>query len=144
MTLNTYKRINKNCKLRSLGLTPENLEELEKQLIKEKWKSPDTYNREFSPLPTESGVYLFTLIDLFDYKSNPRVGLVAYVGMSKNILKRISSHPTKRKIEKLNLYTKTWFLPYPEEETRNLERELIRRFNPPWNLIGKKIGVEAL
>ena len=138
-----YKQSNRNCKFLELGLTGENWHELQQQLVCEGWKSPNTYGGEFGEVPCAAGVYIFTITDTSDWSPAKWDGLVAYVGMSKTLSKRISSHPTKRKIDKLDFYLKVWFQPACADQIRNLERVLIRRFNPPWNLIGKKIGVEV-
>ena len=138
-----YKSSDQDCKIKALGLKGENWYELQERLIKDGWKSPNTYGGEFGVVPCSAGVYLFTITDMSYSKPMKWGGLVAYVGMSKNLSKRVSAHPTKRKIDKLDLSLKVWFLPACADQIRDLERDLIRRFNPPWNLIGKKIGVEA-
>lgn len=138
-----YKTLKNNCKLTELGLAAKSWLELSDELAAEGWKTPNSYGGDFAVVPETSGVYLFALVDVGVSVSDHATGLVGYVGMSKNLLKRVSAHPTKRKIEKLGVYIRVYFLTAPADEIRDLERDLIRRFNPAWNLIGKKVGVQV-
>jgi len=109
----------------------------------------DAYIGDTTHLTTEEhGAYLLLLFAMWrrdgSVPDNDKdIARIVGLTVAKNLLQRLSSHSIKRKIDKLDLSIKIWFQPACAEQVRDLERDLIRRFNPPWNLIGKKIGVEA-
>lgn len=114
-----------------------------KELSKQGWHTPDTYNNCFSFAPSKPAVYLFTF-----YQADKRNGLidferlfVAYVGMSKNVKLRWQGHSILNQVRDRADYVQRWFLPIPVESLRIVEANLIQQFNPPWNIQGRKRGV---
>ena len=102
--------------------------------IKDGWKTPDTYTNSYSQLPKKSGVYIFLRRDI-DQKKEDKI---LYVGMSISISKRIESHNI---IPLIKDFFQIWFKEYPKEQIREIERELIKKYNPPFNIIGRERGV---
>jgi hypothetical protein len=99
----------------------------EKFCIKEKWKTPNTYNGNYSPPTNESGVYCFVV-----YASPTDIGNVVYVGSSKSIEIRYKGHAVKAA-----LYEQYWYVQFYFLECKNfkeLEKELISRFQPKFNI----------
>jgi hypothetical protein len=113
-----------------------NSHEVNCRLSREGWLTPDSYSKEFSPLPQGPAVYLFAL-----FRDDFTDCLVAYVGMSSNLQQRMSRHEVLAEIKKCAGFVKRWFRPTPAEILRVRERELIAAFDPPWNIIGRKKGV---
>ena len=115
---------------------------LRADLVRDGWKTPNTYGGEFGEIPSAPGVYLFAVVDTSLSDENPDIsGFVAYVGMSKNLIKRLACHPVKAKLNKLNLFCHAWFKPEQESALRETERKFIRAFDPPFNLSGKVAGL---
>lgn len=114
-----------------------------KSLVSKGWKTPNTYDNCFAYPTDGSAVYLFLLhgwdhkYDLHDFDKC----LVAYVGMSRQLSKRWSKHPTLREIEGSGRYVQKWFLPTEARSLRTDELDLIQKFNPPWNIQGRKRGL---
>lgn len=108
-------------------------------LLKEGWRTPDTYSNDFEPITAIPAVYLFLLVDQSDYLTE----FVAYVGMSANLKQRMQRHETKPQIGKDGHWLMTWFKPTPEQSLREIEAKYIKRFNPPWNIIGRTRGLVA-
>jgi hypothetical protein len=109
------------------------------EIEREGWRSPNAYCAAFDCLDDFPSVYLFSAIDPMGFKR----GVVGYVGMSKRLATRISGHPIRPLIEKTGLYVQTWFKPCPIDQLREVERELIKRFDPPWNIAGRNRGIAA-
>ena len=101
------------------------------------WLTPDTYGKEFAWFTNIPAVYLFNRIDMNDWSF-----VVAYVGMSTNLLQRMTGHPVLAEVAESGLYVQRWFKPTPREKLRAVERQYIQKFNPPWNIIGKKRGLD--
>lgn len=115
---------------------------LRADLVRDGWKTPDTYGGEFAEIPSEPGVYLLAVVDTSLSDENPDIsGFVAYVGMSRNLIKRLTCHPVRAKLNKLDLYCQAWFKPEQELELRETERKFIRAYDPPFNLSGKAVGL---
>jgi len=114
-----------------------------KSLVSDGWKTPNTYDNFFA-FPTKGpAVYLF-LLHGWDTKHdfhNFETALVAYVGMSKKLRQRWATHVVLREIEATGRYIQKWFLPTPDANLRDCERKLIKSFDPPWNIQGRKRGV---
>lgn len=107
-------------------------------LIKEGWRTPNTYGGHEYQEPGEfSAVYLFLAVDVVDTETCEPL----YVGMSQNIVARWRAHPTLREVQQQFRYVQKWFLPVEIAELRHVERQQIQRFNPPWNIIGKRRGM---
>lgn len=111
--------------------------ELSEELLRKGWSSPDTYTLGFQDPPETSGVYIFALHDAEDL----RKAIVAYVGMSENIVKRWSGHEVLKEISVAGYWTKKWFKSVPFKRLRECELKNIRKYNPPWNIQGRTRGV---
>lgn len=115
--------------------------DLDMALKKDGWKTSDTYGREYVSTPEAPGIYLFSLNRAPDYDRS----IIAYVGMSKNISKRAyGKHHVKDKITTSNLWPMVWFKPCAEEALREEERRYIGIFDPPYNIVGRKFGIEGV
>ena len=110
---------------------------LQKDLQSEGWLTPNSYGRDYAPVENKPGVYLFVVVDDYDYRRS----FVGYAGMSSKLLQRITGHPVKAELDDLGLYVATYFKLTPACDLRDFERVCIRRFVPPWNIIGKPRGV---
>jgi len=100
------------------------------------WRTPDTYVSKFCErIPKKSGLYLFLHTD-GNYFDGITKQLVMYVGRSKNLYNRIRTHDV---LPKIPVYTQTWFLPLDYDMTRFQEIRHIRKYNPPYNVIHKKV-----
>jgi hypothetical protein len=115
---------------------------LKAELVEDGWKSPDTYCRWFEPLKNRPAVYLFLLHRPYNEAC---VGftdaIVAYVGMSQRVRTRIHGHDILPLIEAPNAWVMRWFKPTAAKALRETEGHYIRRFNPPWNIVGKPRGI---
>lgn len=109
---------------------------LQRDLVSEGWKTPNSYGSDFAPVKNIPGVYLFMVVDDYDFKRS----FVGYVGMSVKLLQRVAGHPIKAELDALGLWVPIWFKPTPANGLRDFERTCIQRFDPPWNIIGKKRG----
>ena len=107
------------------------------ELVSDGWVSPDTYDKFFKPVISGPAVYLFLLteMDTFDR------ALIAYVGMSKRLNQRLLGHEVLAQIERPGYWPMRWFKPVPAAELRDIERNYIKKFDPPWNIIGRPRGV---
>jgi hypothetical protein len=116
-----------------------NSRELQDQLVRQGWHTPDTYGNIFRPLSDISAVYLFLVMDL---NCGFRKSFVGYVGKSSRLIVRLKKHPIYEQIFSTgNLWPMRWFLPCPPEILWILERGLITKFNPPWNVSGRRRGI---
>ena len=111
---------------------------LKASLISDGWVSPDTYSREFSAVKRVPAVYLFMLHDAETFIN----AAVAYVGMTQDLKQRWSGHEVLAQIDHPDYWTMRWFKPTTPENLRDTESGYILKFNPPWNLIGKRLGVD--
>lgn len=111
-------------------------------LMADGWLSPDTYCNCFGALSDRPAVYLFLLYkpDAEGWRGYERA-IVAYVGMSRRVKTRLSSHDVLPQIETSDSWVMRWFKPTPAKALRETEGHYIRRFNPPWNIIGKTRGI---
>lgn len=101
------------------------------------WWSPDTYARHFRELPTRPAVYVLMPYCREFYAR----AFVAYVGMSIDVQRRLAGHEVLREIKSPSVWVKRWFKPTPTPALRDVERRYIQRFDPPWNLVGRKKGI---
>ena len=119
----------------SLWVNHRKTEEL---LISDGWRTPDTYcNKSFMPVEGIPAVYLFEVVNTETYTT----GFVAYVGMSKNLHQRFSSHEILRELYDLDHWVCRWFKPTEEPDLRQIESHYIKKFDPPWNIVGRVRGV---
>ncbi len=113
-------------------------------LVDDGWFCPDSYTKYFSPIIDESAVYLFQLYNAEDLSFTK--ALFAYVGMSTRLKFRLSGHEILRQIQDQyswpHYWPCRWFKPTKIDDLRAVERSYIERFNPPWNIIGKRRGIE--
>lgn len=103
----------------------------------EKWRTNQTYS-DYYRIPSSPGIYAIVNADI-PSDGRPVTFQVLYIGMSKNILKRVNNHPVRRQIERKYGYVYVYF----KSRIKNLrktERLLIRKFNPPYNLQHRIIG----
>ena len=111
--------------------------DIKRDLVSDGWLSPNSYSNSYGNIENIPSIYLFTMVDDYDFKS----GLIAYVGMSVNLAQRISGHSVRKEIESTGFWVPVWFKPTPQEDLRSTELNYIRKFNPPWNIVGKKRGL---
>lgn len=111
--------------------------DLRDRLISDGWTSPDTYAKHYCDVGKFSAVYLFTISDVMFERS-----LVAYVGMSESLKGRITSHNILPELRNSQHIVMTWFQKHPVEKLRLIEAGYIKDFDPPWNIIGRKRGIE--
>ena len=103
------------------------------------WRTPDTYSAHYEPLTDEAAVYLFRAFDQVWFDR----AFIAYVGMATNLQNRLSGHEVLSKVRRAGFYVQRWFKPVPTAELRSTERKIIEKYDPPWNLIGRRRGVAA-
>lgn len=111
--------------------------DLRDRLIGDGWLSPDTYAKHYCDLGQFSAVYIFTISDVMLERS-----LIAYVGMSENLKGRITSHNILPELRLSQYVVMTWFQKHPVENLRMVEDGYIQNFDPPWNILGRKRGIE--
>ena len=113
-------------------------QELTNALKKEGWRTPQTYCNCFDEAGNFPAVYLFLLVDPQTYRDCA----VAYVGMSKRLLSRWNGHNILPQLEASPYWTQRWFMRVPAPRLREIEAEYIQRFDPPWNINGRRRGVK--
>ena len=106
-------------------------------LADEGWFTPNTYDSCFEYPIDGPAVYLFLL---WESEWMERA-IVAYVGMSSRLAQRWMGHPVLAEISQPGFYVQRWFRPTPKPELRAREKQLIERFDPPWNIQGRKRGL---
>jgi len=110
--------------------------EIKRGLMDRGWKTPDTYAAEFGCAGNFSAVYLFFMHG-FDHEGRWDVytqGIVAYVGMSRNLEQRWGAHSILRQLKERDNFVQRWFCPVQESVLRETEVSLIQEFDPPWNI----------
>jgi len=110
---------------------------LSRRLRDDGWLSPDSYSREFSEAEAAPAVYLFALYGDEDLRS----ALVAYVGMSINLQQRWNGHDVLALVRQAGPFVKRWFRPTESALLRAVEADLITKYTPPWNTLGKPRGM---
>ena len=110
-------------------------------LVRDGWRSPDTYCNFYARVTDIPAVYLF-LLYMDAYGSGYDKAMVAYVGMSTALRTRIYSHNVLPQLNRPGYWPMRWFKPTFVGNLRSTERHYIERFNPPWNISGRKRGVE--
>ena len=106
-------------------------------LVDDGWSSPDTHDNFYSPISEIPAIYLFLLHERTFYEK----AIVGYVGMSRNLLQRLSSHEVLAEIRCGDFWAMRWFKPTARPELRRTEKEYIAKFDPPWNIIGRQRGI---
>jgi excinuclease UvrABC nuclease subunit len=103
------------------------------------WLTPNTYDHNFAE-PSGSGIYLLCQRKIwYDHSGKVRFKIL-YVGMSKNLRLRIEGHSVLSELRESFEDVVVFFRNYPGE-LRKLERDFIQKFNPPYNIIGRKRGI---
>lgn len=100
------------------------------------WDTPQSPFGYCEP-PKIPAVYMFIMLD----KNFFEKCVVGYVGMSRQIGNRFNNHPKFNEMKKLDYHIMRYFLPVPDCELRDRERGLIQRFDPPWNIQGRSVGL---
>lgn len=111
--------------------------ETKKLLASEGWFCIDSYAKDYAPPIDGPAVYLFLLYDMEDYSK----AIFAYVGMSVALKRRMSCHEVLAELRRGEHWPCRWFKPTPVDDLRSMERACIERFDPAWNIVGKKRGV---
>lgn len=116
---------------------------LKRNLISQGWHTPDTYGNEYESPKNQSAVYLFLLHGWVDDEDFHDFGkaIVAYVGMSARLKQRWQTHNVLRDLRASGRYIQRWFQPVPKVDLRERELILIKEYEPPWNIQGRKRGV---
>ncbi len=117
---------------------------LRASLIDDGWRTPDCYSNLFETVPDAPGIYLLLAINRYFHDN----GFIAYVGMSKRLIRRIGPfeprsirHPTAKEIENTGLWAQRWIKRANVQSLRDWERFYIAKYNPPYNIIGRQRGV---
>jgi excinuclease UvrABC nuclease subunit len=110
------------------------------ELIASGWRTQDSYYKQYEMIPDESGVYMITAITDRPY-GTPTTEVIAYIGMSKRLSSRHKAHPITKELYRQKYYCRVFFKRFPTEKIRVIERELIHKYNPPYNIIGKRRGI---
>lgn len=114
-------------------------------LVTAGWRTPSTYdNRDYGcpqPLP---GIYLFAVFPPPLYHPEAHA-LIAYVGKSLKISRRIAQHSVLRAIlaEAPEAYVQPWFQHLPAEHIGEVEVEAIKKYNPPFNIQHRRRGLSV-
>lgn len=111
--------------------------EIKADLVRHGFASPDTYDNCFEQAIEGPAVYLFLTHDRETYTK----AFVSYVGMSTCLTQRLSGHNILPLLDRQSLWTMIWFKPVEAQLLRDIERKYIEKFDPPWNVIGRRRGV---
>ena len=103
------------------------------------WKTPHTYDKHFSQLPHDSGVYFFLLANFDPLVENPKLPKILYIGQSGCLYKRHTNHEVKSIIKSQISdnydFLQLWFKELPYDLIKSEEKKLISTYNPPFNLV---------
>lgn len=108
----------------------------------ESWRTPNCYSNKYDSLPKSAGVYL--LVAAYHTDQGLLAHDVVYVGMSRNIFNRFKQHEVKKACELhygRRVHIKVYFKRCSANALRRKERNLIKKFNPPFNLQHRVRGV---
>jgi hypothetical protein len=105
-------------------------------LVADGWRTPDTYTECFESISDFSAVYMLLLVETEFFRKS----MVAYVGMSTQLSRRLSGHPILRELSQTEHWPMRWFKPVPRSDLREVEAHYIRTLDPPWNLSGRRRG----
>lgn len=104
------------------------------------WTTPNSYDPG-SADPKGSGVYLLCQRRLGVYYGTKRNRYkILYVGQSRNLASRLSGHEVLRELQE-RFDDVVIFFRNHSSRLKERELELIRHFNPPYNVIGRKRGL---
>lgn len=108
------------------------------------WRTPNSYSNTFASLPSGPGVYALirpAIVKDSSTGSGRNIVLeVLYIGMSTNLSRRFLNHAIKRAFDKKGEYVQIWFKPCPKHQLRVRERNLIQKYDPPFNIIHRVRG----
>lgn len=93
------------------------------------WKTPNTYDTNFSYPPQKPGVYLIVYPTIG--KKNKMEYEMLYAGSSSNLQQRYSSHEVLRRIRSEYDYFQFYFIEH--EQYRQIEKRLIKATQPKYN-----------
>jgi excinuclease UvrABC nuclease subunit len=132
------------------GTRAKKLEKLSADLSKDGWRTPNTYNNFYGELPEEAGIYLFVICKYRQVKPGAKryrqwmEGVIAYVGKSTCLKRRIQTHNVLREIRKQhpNCFIQTWFVRAQVDLIGTLEIDTIKKFDPPYNVQHRFGGVQ--
>ena len=113
---------------------------LRDRLACEGWRTPQCYSNSFDSAGDFPAVYMFILVNSETFLT----ARPAYVGMSTRLAQRWTGHPVIAQLDSLGPWVQRWFLRVPKQQLRSVEAANIQRFEPPWNVIGRRRGVGAL
>ena len=95
------------------------------------WKTPNTYDCNFSYPPEKSGVYLIVFPIINKHKNKYDYNIL-YVGSAKDLKKRYRSHEVMRMLRESYGYVQFYFK--IEEHYREVEKRLIKLIQPKYNI----------
>jgi hypothetical protein len=109
------------------------------------WRTPNSYGCEFAEAKNWPAVYLFLMHAKEKDTNFPDFdkAIVAYVGMSRRLKMRWKNHSVLNELDATDHYIQRWFFRVDKNDLREIEAELIRRFDPPWNIQGRPRGIAA-
>jgi hypothetical protein len=121
-----------------------NANDFRRELVADGWHTPDTYDNCYAMPTRGAAVYMFLSFgeDERDRLPDFTRTVVAYVGMSKRLNRRWVAHSVLREIRERSSYMQRWFKPCEADALRPVEAELIQKYDPPWNIQGRKRGIE--
>ncbi len=119
-----------NCQWLDARTTKDNL-------VCDGWCSPDTYDSFFKPITDGPAVYLFMLHKMETFNEV----IIAYVGMSTTLRQRLRGHNILPELSRPGYWPMRWFKPIEKQKLRDIERQYIHKFDPPWNIVGRCRGV---
>lgn len=103
------------------------------------WSTSDTYGNSWRPLPDGPGIYVI----LLHTRIKPFDAIVAYVGMSTCLENRLSRpHEVKDTLWSDDHWPMVWWKSCENVSARDCERHYIHTFDPPYNLIGRRRGLQ--
>ena len=92
------------------------------------WKTPNTYNSNYSSVTENSGVYVFTSTTFEENRLNFEI---LYVGSAKNLKQRYKNHEVKKILCEIYNYIQFYFV--EEKNYREIEKTLIKTMQPKFN-----------
>ena len=122
-------------------MSENNGAEVLSELVSLGWKTQDTYkSSEFLPLIDGAAVYAIFAYSHDAFSCDYFEPKLAYIGQSENLKSRIMGHEIVSELRSGGFFVAVYFLQQEVENLRKHEAELIFRYSPPFNTIGKKRG----
>lgn len=90
------------------------------------WKTPNTYDANYSLPPNKSGVY-FIILPINNFNSYR----ILYIGSSKNLSARYSKHEVLRMLKETYGYVQFYFR--EEQHYKECEKLFIKKYQPKYN-----------